>query len=50
MGGKPTDGKFVRFTAEHIAVNWNEDLKSAYKYLDFIGDLFEEKFGPRGWT
>ncbi|KAL2062508.1 hypothetical protein VTL71DRAFT_6774 [Oculimacula yallundae] len=50
VGGKPTNGTFVRFTAEHIAVNWNDDLKRANQYLEFVGNLFTEKFEPRGWT
>ncbi|KAI9046820.1 hypothetical protein LZ554_008901 [Drepanopeziza brunnea f. sp. 'monogermtubi'] len=45
-----TDGQFVRFTAEHIAVNFNNDLESANRYLDFVGRLFKERFGPKGWT
>ncbi|KAH7311833.1 putative oxalocrotonate tautomerase [Rhexocercosporidium sp. MPI-PUGE-AT-0058] len=50
MGGKPTDGKFVRFTAEHIAMNFKEDLERANRYLDWVGQLFTERFEPRGWT
>ncbi|CZT52483.1 uncharacterized protein RSE6_13824 [Rhynchosporium secalis] len=50
VGGKPTNGTFVRFAAEHIAVNWNDDLERANQYLNFVGDLFTNNFEQRGWT
>ncbi|KUJ09473.1 uncharacterized protein LY89DRAFT_724452 [Mollisia scopiformis] len=50
VGGKPTDGKFVRVTAEHIAVNWNKDSKREKAYLDWLGGVLKERFEPKGWT
>ncbi|KAG4438456.1 hypothetical protein IFR05_006066 [Cadophora sp. M221] len=50
MAGKPTNGKFVRFTAEHIAMNFKEDFERANRYLDWVGKIFKERFEPRGWT
>ncbi len=49
MGGKPTDGKFVRLTVEHIAVNWNKDRKREKAYLDWLGGVLKERFEPKGW-
>ncbi|CZR63112.1 uncharacterized protein PAC_13009 [Phialocephala subalpina] len=50
VGSKPADGKFVRFHAEHIAVNWNEDRARANAYLDWLGGVLKERFEPKGWT
>jgi len=50
MGGKPTDGNFVRFTADHIAVNWKKDSKRERSYLDWLGGVFKDRFEPKGWT
>lgn len=52
IGGKPTNGKFVRFTADHIAVNWDKekDAKRAKRYLNWLGGVFKERFEPKGWT
>lgn len=50
VGGKPTNGKFVRFTADHIAVNWKKDAKREKFYLDWLGGVFKERFEPKGWT
>ncbi|KAE9364947.1 hypothetical protein N431DRAFT_386903 [Stipitochalara longipes BDJ] len=52
VGGKPTNGKFVRFTADHIAVNWDKekDTKRANFYLDWLGGVFKDRFEPKGWT
>jgi hypothetical protein len=53
VGGKLTDGKFVRLVVDHIAVNWNESNKTASNaksYLDFLGDTLRTRFEPKGWT
>ncbi|KAF8860247.1 hypothetical protein BDZ45DRAFT_779965 [Acephala macrosclerotiorum] len=50
VGSKPADGTFVRFHAEHIAVNWNKDKTKANAYLDWLGSVLKERFEPRGWT
>lgn len=50
VGGKPTDGKFVRFTADHIAVNFKKDTRRERLYLDWLGGVFKERFEPKGWT
>ncbi|KAN0089035.1 putative oxalocrotonate tautomerase [Hyaloscypha variabilis] len=50
-GGKPADGKFVRFTADHIAINWGkDDDQRAKSYLEWLGGVFKERFEPKGWT
>lgn len=49
MGGKPTDGKFVRLVSEHIAVNWKDDVKRANQYLNLVGKGLKERFEPKGW-
>lgn len=49
VSGKPTDGKFVRVSIEHIAVNWNQDHKKEKAYLDWFGGLLKERFEKRGW-
>jgi len=52
VGGEPTNGKFVRLTADHIAVNWDKekDSKRAKSYLDWLGGVFKEQFEHKGWT
>jgi len=53
MGGKPTDGRFVRLVIEHIAINWNESNKTASNpkdFLAFIGEVLKTRFEPKGWT
>ncbi|KAH6674705.1 putative oxalocrotonate tautomerase enzyme-domain-containing protein [Halenospora varia] len=53
IGGLPTNGKFVRLTLEHIALNFpntnGETHPHAKGFLDFIGDVMKEKFESRGW-
>lgn len=53
MAGKPTEGKFLRLTLEHIAVNWDEknakDMENSKRFLDFIGGVLRERFEARGW-
>ncbi|KAK0105517.1 hypothetical protein ONS95_004122 [Cadophora gregata] len=50
LGGKPTSGTFIRFTAEHIAIHFNEDVARSNRYLDWVGKIFKERFEHRGWT
>ncbi|CAG8975454.1 hypothetical protein HYALB_00004768 [Hymenoscyphus albidus] len=53
MAGIPTDGKFLRLTIEHTAVNWDTnkpaDLTQSKRFLDFVGRVLQERFGERGW-
>lgn len=49
MGGRPTEGKFVRLSIEHIAVNWKKDEKREKAYLDWVGAVLKERFEKRGW-
>jgi hypothetical protein len=53
MGGKVTDGKYVRLVIEHIAINWDENNKTSSNpkdYLAFVGEILRERFEPKGWT
>jgi hypothetical protein len=52
VGGKPTNGKFIRLTVEHIAVSFSKILnreEQIKKHLEFIGDILKERFEGRGW-
>ena len=52
MGGKVTNGKFVRLVIEHIAINWDENNKAPSNpkdYLAFVGEVLRERFEPKGW-
>jgi hypothetical protein len=53
VGGKVTDGKYVRLVIEHIAINWDENNKTSSNpkdYLAFVGEILRERFEPKGWT
>ena len=50
VGGKPTDGKFVRVTVDHIAMNWERGSSREKPYLEWLGGVLKERFEGRGWT
>jgi hypothetical protein len=52
VGGKPTEGKFVRVTIDHIAMNWERGSgrEKAKGYLEWLGGVLRERFEGRGWT
>jgi hypothetical protein len=50
VGGKPTDGKFVRVTVDHIAMNWERGSGREKGYLEWLGGVLKERFEGRGWT
>jgi len=49
MGGTPVDGKFIRFTADHIYVNWNQNHKQEMDFMKWLGAMFRERFEHRDW-
>ncbi|TVY73189.1 hypothetical protein LSUE1_G006630, partial [Lachnellula suecica] len=52
-GGKKTDGKFVRLSMEHIAVNLAQEGEKGEQmtktFLGFVGEVLRERFEHRGW-
>jgi hypothetical protein len=50
VGGKPTEGKFVRVTVDHIAMNWERGSGREKPYLEWLGGVLKERFEGRGWT
>jgi hypothetical protein len=50
VGGKPTEGKFVRVTVDHIAMNWERGSSREKPYLEWLGGVLRERFEGRGWT
>lgn len=53
IAGELTQGKFVRLTMEHIAVNFAKEGERGEAmtktFLPFIGEVFRERFEHRGW-
>lgn len=48
MRGKATDGKLVRFTADHIYVNWNKNAAREKGYVEWLGEMFRQRLENRG--
>jgi hypothetical protein len=52
-GGEKTEGKFVRLTMEHIAVNFAREGERGEQmtetFLGFVGEEFKKRFEGRGW-
>ncbi|TVY12991.1 hypothetical protein LARI1_G008446 [Lachnellula arida] len=53
VAGEKTEGKFVRLTMEHIAVNFSKEGERGDQmtktFLGFVGEVIKNRFESRGW-